>query len=112
MTKKRRGRRGPQIKPQPSQSSIGILISSYLSKHELTVMDLAREMGVTDHLLRSWFSGKHFPKVPSIIMMAEVISKHEECFIETIMLEIMKTHDDFIKSKRRERRRYERRLGV
>ena len=53
MTKKRRGRRGPQIKPQPSQASIGILISSYLSKHELTVMDLAREMGVTDFLLRS-----------------------------------------------------------
>jgi hypothetical protein len=40
MGNKNSGRRTPQIKPSPDQSSFGIWLTSYLSKHKLSIMDL------------------------------------------------------------------------
>jgi len=106
MGSKRSGRRGPKVKPSPDQSSFGILLTSYLSKHKISIMDLARKTGIADRQIRSWIAGEYFPTMPSIIMMAEVIAILEVCFLDTIVLEIAQTHDNFVMAKRRETRRH------
>ena len=61
MGNKNSGRRAQQIKPSPNQSSFGIWLTSYLSKHKLSIMDLARLTGPTDRAIRDWIDGKFFP---------------------------------------------------
>jgi transcriptional regulator with XRE-family HTH domain len=106
MANKRRGRVPPPIKPSTDMSSLGILLASYMSKHNITIMDLSRKLGIADRQIRDWVIGHHYPTMGSLWMICEVIAKEEECFIETIMMEAMCCHDYYITAKRREARRY------
>ena len=106
MGNKNSGRRTPQIKPSPDQSSFGIWLTSYLSKHKLSIMDLSRSTGITDRTIRDWIDGVNFPKIGPLLEVVEVISKLEHCFIETILMEAIQTHTNFVMAKRREAKHY------
>tara|TARA_R100000231_G_scaffold135627_2_gene110223 strand:+ start:1628 stop:1978 length:351 start_codon:yes stop_codon:yes gene_type:complete len=106
MGNKNSGRRPPQIKPSPDQSSFGIWLTSYLSKHKLSIMDLSRLTGPTDRAIRDWIDGVNFPKFGPLLEIVEVISKLECCFIETILMEAIQTHPNFVMAKRRETKFY------
>ena len=106
MGNKNSGRRTPQIKPSPDQSSFGIWLTSYLSKHKLSIMDLARLTGPSDRAIRDWIDGLNFPKFGPLLEVVEIIAIHEECFVDTIMMEAIQTHPDYIWAKIRESKRY------
>jgi|DEB0MinimDraft_6_1074348.scaffolds.fasta_scaffold93429_1 transcriptional regulator with XRE-family HTH domain len=107
MGNKNSGRRPPQIKPSPDQSSFGIWLTTYLSKYNLSVMDLARSTGTSDRALRDWIEGKNFPKYGPLLEVVEIIAIHEGCFLDTIMMEAIKTHPNYILAKRREAKRHD-----
>jgi len=106
MGSKNSGRRIPQIKPSPDQSSFGIWLTSYLSKHKLSIMDLSRLTGVTDRAIRDWIDGTNFPKYGPLLEVVEVIAIREVCYLETIMMEAIQTHDGFVLAKQRETKRH------
>ena len=107
MGSKNSGRRAPVAKPSPNQSSFGIWLTSYLSKHNLSIMDLSNKTGVTDPAIRDWIKGTNFPKYDALLEVVEVIAIEEVCFIDTIMMEAIQTHPNYLLAKRREIKRHE-----
>lgn len=101
------GRRPKITKPSPDQSSFGIWLTSYLSKYKLSLMELSRSTGTSDRALRDWIEGKNFPKYGPLLEVVEIIAKYEGCFLDTIMMEAIKTHPNYILAKRREAKRHE-----
>jgi hypothetical protein len=106
MGNKNSGRRALQIKPSPNQSSFGIWLTSYLSKHKLSIMDLARLTGPSDRAIRDWIDGKFYPTFTPMLEICEVIAIREGCFVETILMEAAQTHPNYILIKQREAKRY------
>ena len=106
MGNKNSGRRSQQIKPSPNQSSFGIWLTSYLSKHKLSIMDLAKLTGPTDRAIRDWIDGKFYPTSTPMLEICEVIAIHEGCFVDTILMEAIQTHPNYILIKQRESKRY------
>ena len=106
MGNKNSGRRAQQIKPSPNQSSFGIWLTSYLSKHKRSIIYFARLTGPTDRAIRDWIDGKFFPTFTPMLEICEVLAIHEGCFVDTILMEAIQTHPNYILIKRREGKRY------
>lgn len=107
MGNKNSGRRCSIVKPSIYQSSFGIWLSSYMCKHDISIMELSKKTGITDRAIRAWIDGECFPKYSPLLEVIEVIAVLEVCFIDTIMMEAIQTHPNYILAKRREIKRHE-----
>ena len=94
-----------QIKPSTEMSSFGILFTSYLSKHRLSVADFSRRSGIPETTIHNWNKGSYFPTMGNIIVIAELLSRLECCFGDTMIMEISRTHPNYINMIRRENNR-------
>lgn len=96
-----------QVKPSAEMTSFGIWLTSYLSKHKTSVAGFGRLTGLSPENIFGWIHRDYFPNGGSIIVVAEVIARMETCFIDTIIMEIVATHPNYINAIRRENRRQE-----
>ena len=96
-----------QVKPSPKMTSFGIWLTTYLSKHKLSVSGFARLTGLSPENIFGWIHRDYYPNLGSILIVAEVIARIEICFIDTIILEIAANHPNYLNAKRRENRRKE-----
>lgn len=94
-----------QIKPSPKMSSFGILFTSYLSKHCYSVAEFSRRSGIPETTIHNWNNGKYFPTMGNIIVIAELLSRLECCFSDTMIIEICKTHPNYINMVKRQNNR-------
>ena len=93
-------------KPNPNQSSFGIWLTSYLCKHNKSILGFSNEVGITHRSIRDWVEGICFPNGGSVIMVCEVLAKYEDCFVDTIILEAMSQHPFYTMAIKRESKRY------
>ena len=93
-------------KPHPDQSSFGIWLTSYLCKHNKSILGFSNDVGLTHRSIRDWIEGICFPNAGSLIMFCEVLAKYEDCFVDTIILEAMTHHPHYIMAIKRESKRY------
>ena len=96
-----------QIKPSVEMSSFGILLTSYLSKHGMSIAEFCRRLGCYETTVRNWIDGKSFPNMEHVIIIAEMLSRLECCFGDTMIQEIASTHPIYTNMIRRESKRFQ-----
>ena len=94
-----------QVKPTVEMSSFGILFTSYLSKHKLSIAAFCRVSGLYETTVRNWIDGVSFPTMGNVIIIAEMLARLECCFCDTMIMEISKTHPNYIHMIKRENKR-------
>ena len=99
-------RRPKPMKPNPSQSSFGIWLTTHMSINSIMMIDITRELGTSYDTVYGWISGKNYPRLDTLIMICEVLSKYNGQSPLDMFSAAISTFDEMVYAMRRYHHRH------
>ncbi len=84
------------IKPNDRMGRFGLWLVGYIVKHNLSLNDFSRLAGYPAPTISHWIYGTRLPTLPSIIMVVETIMKIDETPLDDLLMEAIKTFDEYV----------------